>query len=171
MHCVGMCGGLVSALSMSRPSIWWTGLLSYQAGRIAVYSFLGLVAGMAGVMLNQAPWFSGMQQGITIFAGILMMIFGANLAGWLPDPLVRTMSSFSKIIGLQRWIYTASTSRMPMSWLMVCLFNVLLPCAFFYAALSFSLTSHHVVLSTSMLFRFCLCTVPAMLFVPFILKK
>ncbi|MDX8388069.1 MAG: sulfite exporter TauE/SafE family protein [Ghiorsea sp.] len=171
MHCVGMCGGLVTSLSMSRTHIWWSGLMSYQAGRIITYTLLGLIAGMIGMAVTQVPWFAGMQQGLTIFAGILMVIFGLNLAGWLADPLVKVMARFTTLIGLTHWIRVATTSRMPMSWFMVGLFNGLLPCGLVYAGLALSLTSGNIAISASMMFAFGLGTVPAMMFVPVILKS
>jgi len=171
MHCVGMCGGLVTSLSMSRKHIWWTGLMGYQLGRIATYTFLGLIAGMVGLALTHVPWFANIQQGLAVFAGLLMIVFGLNLAGWLADPFVNAMARFSALIGLSRWIQSATTSRMPMSWVMVCLFNGLLPCGLVYAGLAFSLTSGHVFTSAAMMFAFGLGTVPAMMFVPAMLQS
>lgn len=171
MHCVGMCGGLVTTLSMARPHIWWTGLLGYQLGRTATYTFLGLVAGMIGIAITQVSWFAGMQQGMTIAAGILMIVFGLSLAGWLADPFVRLMARFTHIIGLKRWVYAASTSRMPMSWFMVGLFNGLLPCGLVYAGLALSLTAENIALSAGMMFAFGLGTIPAMMLVPIVLKS
>jgi len=171
MHCVGMCGGLVTTLTMSRSKIWWSGLMSYQLGRILTYTFLGLIAGMIGMAITQVPWFSSMQRIMTITAGILMIIFGLNLAGWLPDPFVKLMAIFTKRIGLTHWIHAATSSRMPMSWLMVGLFNGLLPCGLVYAALVLSLTSGSIALSAAMMFAFGLGTVPAMMLVPVVLKN
>lgn len=170
MHCVGMCGGLVTALSMSQPKTWWTGLISYQLGRITTYTFLGLIAGIIGVAITQTPWLSQAQQGLAIVAGVLMIIFGLNLAGWLADPLVNVMTKITSVIGLTRWVQRATTSRMPMSWLMVGLFNGLLPCGLVFAGLALSLTAGNIVLSAGMMFAFGLGTVPAMMFIPIVLK-
>jgi len=171
MHCVGMCGGLVTTLTMSRPKVWWSGLMSYQLGRIFTYTFLGLLAGMVGMAITQVPWFAGMQRGLTIVAGVLMIIFGLNLAGWLPDPFVKMMAKFTRLIGLSRWVQSATSSRMPMSWFMVGLFNGLLPCGLVYAGLALSLTSGNVGLSAAMMLAFGLGTVPAMTLVPIVLKS
>ena len=46
-HCVGMCGGIVGALSVgggNRPSLH----LAYNAGRIASYAAAGALAGTVG---------------------------------------------------------------------------------------------------------------------------
>ncbi len=171
MHCVGMCGGLVTTLTMSRPKIWWSGLMSYQLGRIATYTFLGFIAGMVGMAITQVPWFADMQRGLTWVAGALMIIFGLNLAGCLPDPFVKMMAKFTKIIGLTGWVQSATSSRMPMSWFMVGLFNGLLPCGLVYAGLALSLTSGNIALSAAMMFAFGLGTVPAMTLAPVVLKS
>ncbi len=170
LHCVGMCGGLVSTLSMSQKKVWWAGLFSYQAGRIFTYTFLGLIAGMLGMAITQVAWFSGIQRALTIIAGLLMIIFGLNLAGWVPDPFVQFMSKFSRFIGLTRWVQAATNRRMPMSWFMVGLFNGLLPCGLVYAGLALSLTAGHLGLSAAMMFAFGLGTVPAMMFVPVVMQ-
>jgi len=171
MHCVGMCGGLITALSMSRSRIWWPGLMGYQTGRIVTYTLLGLMIGILGMALAQTTWFSGAQQGLTVLAGILMIVFGLALAGWLPDPLARGMASVTRMIGLSRWIQAASSSRMPMSWFMVGLFNGLLPCGLVYAGLALSLTAGSLALAAAMMFAFGLGTVPAMTIVPWVLKS
>ncbi|MDQ7002995.1 MAG: sulfite exporter TauE/SafE family protein [Ghiorsea sp.] len=171
MHCVGMCGGLVSTLAMSQKRVWWTGLMSYQLGRILTYTFLGLLAGMLGMVITQVSWIADMQRSLTILAGLLMIGFGLSLAGWMPDPFVKFMSKFSRLIGLTGWVYAATNSRMPMSWFMVGLFNGLLPCGLVYAGLALSLTSGSIGLSAAMMLSFGLGTVPAMMFVPIILQS
>jgi len=171
LHCVGMCGGLVTTLAMSQKRTWWTGLISYQMGRILTYTFLGLLAGMMGMVITQVTWFADVQRGLTLFAGSLMILFGLTLAGWIPDPLVKIMSQLSRLVGLSKWIYTATNSRMPMSWFMVGLFNGLLPCGLVYAGLALSLTSGSIGLSAAMMLAFGLGTAPAMMFVPVVLKS
>ncbi len=171
LHCVGMCGGLVTTLAMSQKRTWWSGLISYQLGRILTYTFLGLLAGMMGMVITQVTWFADVQRGLTLFAGSLMILFGFTLAGWLPDPLVKMMSQLSRMIGLSKWIHAATNSRMPMSWFMVGLFNGLLPCGLVYAGLALSLTSGSIGLSAAMMLSFGLGTVPAMMFVPVVLKS
>ena len=49
-HCVGMCGGIVGAVSMHLPQSKSKApfLLSYNAGRILSYTFAGVIAGLVG---------------------------------------------------------------------------------------------------------------------------
>jgi len=68
LHCVGMCGGLISAISISTKKTWWSGLLVYQLGRISTYAMLGLTLGFTGLVLHD---FGGdfIQRLITTLAG------------------------------------------------------------------------------------------------------
>ena len=99
LHCIGMCGGLVSAMCMSRPKIWWPGLVIYQFGRVTTYSLFGLVAGLFGAALGEVGGWP-LLRALAIVAGLLMIVFGLNLAGWLPDPLRRFTALVSQRIGL-----------------------------------------------------------------------
>ncbi len=171
MHCIGMCGGLVGALTMSRPTLWWPGLASYQAGRVITYMILGFVAGLIGAGLHSLNWFEGIQRVIIVFTGIMMIAFGLSLGGWLPDPFSKAVSSLVASLGLSRLIRSASGSDRPANWALVGLANGLLPCGLVYAALAFSLASGGVVESSLMMFAFGLGTVPAMTFVPALVRK
>jgi uncharacterized protein len=55
-HCIGMCGGVVAALAMTRGSQPLASRLAsqlcYNLGRITTYTLLGGVAGLAGSSLN-----------------------------------------------------------------------------------------------------------------------
>ncbi|HXH71420.1 MAG TPA: sulfite exporter TauE/SafE family protein, partial [Mariprofundaceae bacterium] len=53
LHCIGMCGGLVGALALGRPAIWWSGLFIYQLGRVTTYALFGLLVGLVGVSLSE----------------------------------------------------------------------------------------------------------------------
>jgi sulfite exporter TauE/SafE len=92
MHCVGMCGGIIGALSLSLPeeirnnkARLFTFVLSYNVGRITSYSIAGLIAGAVGTSVLQS---AGFDQGHTVlkFVGVAMMIaIGLYLTGWLPQ--------------------------------------------------------------------------------------
>lgn len=169
LHCIGMCGGLISALCMSRPKIWWPGLVIYQVGRVTTYSLFGLAAGLFGAMLgNIGGW--PLLRALAIVAGLLMIIFGLNLAGWLPDPLLRLSALVGKRIGLaalaRKFAQRASLS----GWYVMGLANGLLPCGLVYAALGLAVASASAGAAVLMFF-FGLGTFPAMLFAPALLRK
>lgn len=80
-HCLGMCGGIVSAFGISMQSVskqkrWWL-IGSYHMGRIISYMFLGLIAALLGATLL-APFMSSQMPRILlgfaiIFAALLML--------------------------------------------------------------------------------------------------
>lgn len=83
VHCVGMCGGIVGALSGQAPrqSRAWDLHLSYSAGRIASYAaagaFMGMIGG-AGLMFNQVL---PVQLLLYVLANLLLISLGLYLAG------------------------------------------------------------------------------------------
>ncbi len=56
IHCLGMCGGIVAALSMTSrsgsPRSRISSQIFYNLGRITTYTLLGVVAGLIGSSLN-----------------------------------------------------------------------------------------------------------------------
>lgn len=104
MHCIGMCGGIIGALSLSLPveirnskPRLFTFVLSYNVGRLISYSAAGLIAGAVGTSVLQS---TGFDQGHAILRiiGISMMVaIGLYLTGWLPQ-----LASVEKI-GIPIW--------------------------------------------------------------------
>jgi hypothetical protein len=169
LHCIGMCGGLVSAVSMSRKQVWWSGLLVYQFGRISTYAMLGLLVGFSGAALSA---FGGdqLQRLLAVLAGLLMITFAMNLAGWLPDPLRRLGAWASRKTGLAQLAMRVSKDSRSGSWFALGLVNGLLPCGLVYAALSLALASGNTTQATLMMVAFGLGTIPAMMLIPSALR-
>jgi len=170
LHCIGMCGGLVAALSLSRPAIWWRGLIVYQAGRVATYALLGLLAGLGGMGLVEisGAW---VQRGLAVIAGLAMLFFALNLGGWLPDPLARITAAANRHLGLGKLVRNAAQHARSRGWLLLGMANGLLPCGLVYAALAMAVASADVSDAFLMMLFFGLGTVPAMLLAPLILGK
>jgi len=170
LHCVGMCGGLITAISMSTKKTWWTGLLVYQFGRISTYAILGLILGFTGLALHD---FGGdiIQRLITILAGSLIILFALNLGGWLPDPVQRLSVWVTSKIGLMQLVSNLATHARLRGWYTLGLVNGLLPCGLVYAALALGIATGHAVHASFMMISFGLGTIPAMMFVPSILQK
>ncbi|HKI62378.1 MAG TPA: sulfite exporter TauE/SafE family protein [Mariprofundaceae bacterium] len=169
-HCIGMCGGLVSVLSMSREQVWWSGLLAYQAGRISTYAALGLLVGVSGAALSA---FGGdqVQRLLAVLAGFLMIVFSLNLAGWLPDPLRRLGAWAGRKTGIAQLARRVAGNAGIAGWYSFGLVNGLLPCGLVYAALSLALASGNAASATVMMVGFGLGTVPAMMFVPTVFRR
>ncbi len=85
-HCVGMCGPIVGALAISAapalgPRRSALGQLAYNAGRVTTYAFLGAAMGFAGSFVNVAGRLAGLQDAVSVVAGLLMVAMGLGAAG------------------------------------------------------------------------------------------
>ena len=72
-HCVGMCGPLALSLPLKSENVTnkFFGSLIYNIGRILSYSFLGFIIGMLGTGIKLV----GLQQWLSIFAGVIIIVF------------------------------------------------------------------------------------------------
>lgn len=91
LHCIGMCGGIVSALACSLPTavernpLQRNGyVLLFNLGRILTYSLLGAVVGAGGDALvdrfDPMVW----RRLAAVIAGIGLLLIGGYLGGWVP---------------------------------------------------------------------------------------
>ncbi|HEV8494838.1 MAG TPA: sulfite exporter TauE/SafE family protein, partial [Candidatus Angelobacter sp.] len=81
-HCVGMCGGIMGALSMAVPANAkarrWLILLSYNLGRIFSYASMGAIVGIFAQQITA----SGGAVWLRWLAGLLLIAMGLYLANW-----------------------------------------------------------------------------------------
>lgn len=81
-HCLGMCGGLMGALTLAIPAQQrgrrWRLLLAYNLGRIASYTLAGLLLGSAGWAVAHSPAAALLR----VLAALLLIVMGLYLAGW-----------------------------------------------------------------------------------------
>jgi sulfite exporter TauE/SafE len=91
LHCLGMCGGIVGALTFSLPldtrrdwSRLTLFLLAYNLGRVASYALAGAAFGWLGEALmttGPAAWPHRLLQWL---AALVMVGIGLYIAGWFP---------------------------------------------------------------------------------------
>jgi len=83
VHCVGMCGGIVTALSLSsttrRPALPM--LLAYNFGRIASYALAGAIVGAIGASTILLERFVPAERVLYGLANIMLILLGLYLAG------------------------------------------------------------------------------------------
>ncbi|SIR84706.1 hypothetical protein SAMN05878276_0568 [Aquipseudomonas alcaligenes] len=81
-HCLGMCGGLMGALTLAIPPEQRARrlrlLLAYNLGRILSYATAGLLIGLAGWAVASSP----AAMALRVLAGLLLIAMGLYLAGW-----------------------------------------------------------------------------------------
>lgn len=145
LHCLGMCGPLVMAL----PHSSGFRALIYHASRIFAYGLMGLLIGLFGKGLNLA----GFQQGISIFSGILILLFGLGLlrkkTAWPPF--------FMRLY--QRWMRSTDVG----STALLGLLNGFLPCGMVYVAMAGALAEQEALEGALFMVVFGAGTLPMML--------
>jgi len=83
-HCVGMCGGLVAALTVNAPGQarrQWPIHLAYNLGRVSSYTLAGTLLGAlgsTGFLLNRLL---PVQITFYVLANLLLVLLGLYLAG------------------------------------------------------------------------------------------
>lgn len=137
LHCVQMCGPIVLAYSLPlakaarRPEML-VAHAAYSAGRIATYSALGAIAGVAGGGLNVVSRLGGVANGARICAGLGMIVAAVLISGILPQSglvQIGPVGWFARVVG------RILLSPLPLSKLRLGLVLGLLPCGLVYAAL------------------------------------
>lgn len=162
-HCIGMCGGLMSALSFSipqsQPKRRFQLLLTYNMGRIASYSLIGAIAGWFGYQLSMTSGLASLR----IIAGILLIAMGLYLANWWHG------LTYLERIGALLWkkIQPMGKHLMPVknassAFLLGAIWGWL-PCGLVYTALAYGLAQGSVSASTGVMLAFGLGTLPALL--------
>jgi len=170
MHCIGMCGGIIGALSLSLPeeirnnkARLFTFVLSYNIGRITSYSIAGLIAGAVGTGVLQS---AGFDQGHSVlkYIGVSMMVaIGLYLTGWLPQ-----LASVEKI-GIPVWKRLEPLGRklVPVVSLPRALAYGLvwgwLPCGLVYFVLIWALTAGDAINGALTMLAFGLGTLPTLI--------
>jgi len=161
-HCIGMCGGIVGALSMgaqARISLH----LAYNLGRVTSYATAGAIAGalgQAGVALS-GQW--PLRSALYVLANLMLVALGLYLMG------VTRALAFSERAGQQLWRHLQPLSRrylpartaaqaFPLG-----LLWGWLPCGLVYSALATALTTGSASHGAGLMLVFGVGTLPNLL--------
>jgi hypothetical protein len=155
VHCVGMCGGIVTAFNVvefrSRSSLFLRQLL-FNAGRISSYAVAGAAAGTAGLLLS-------LQNSLYLFANVVLILVGLHLAGFgallrlerLGGPLWRRLQPLAARASATGNPYFAG---LLWGWL---------PCGLVYGALAISVSGGNAFSGSAAMLAFGLGTLPWLL--------
>ncbi len=165
VHCIGMCGGIVGALTVQAPRRRqaWDLHLAYSAGRIASYACAGAVMGMiggAGLIFNQVL---PVQLLLYVLANLVLISLGLYLAG-LGNQLVRLEALGA---GLWRRVQPYSANILPAdnagkAFLLGALWGWL-PCGLVYSLLASAMLSGAAGSGAAVMLAFGLGTLPNLL--------
>lgn len=168
VHCVGMCGGMASALSLplsaaklsSRKKILIQ--FCFGIGRVFGYALAGYLAGsFSWLLLNVTG--SGFAVVLRIMAGVFMIFLGLFLARWwhglskiekLGARLWQTISPAIKTLTPADTISKALSVGLLWGWL---------PCGMVYSMLIFSMGSGSGIQGAGIMLMFGLGTIPAVM--------
>jgi sulfite exporter TauE/SafE len=134
LHCVGMCGGIVTAFSARRGPRWTHSVL-FNLGRVSSYALAGAAAGALGSL----GWYaSGGQSALYVLANVVLIFAGLHLAGlktpmrWMESlgaPLWRRVQPLAARLLQLRTLGGAYRAGLAWGWL---------PCGLVYGALAAS---------------------------------
>ena len=169
-HCLGMCGGIVSALTLGlrddlRRSPWTLGpyLLAYNAGRIGSYVIAGVIAGAVGAGAFGVLPSSSARWAVKLVTGGFMIALGLYLAGWWPG--LQILEKWGGV--LWRRIEPLGRRLLPVDHPLKALsFGLVwgwLPCGMVYAMLAWALASGSATRGAVLMLAFGLGTLPMLL--------
>lgn len=173
-HCIGMCGGIMSALSLAgsssdsrvivstvpRASI--STIILYNTGRIISYTLIGFIFGFISQLAIQSWLASTGLVYLRILAGLLLVLAGLYIADWS-----KLLARFEKI-GVPLWnrLRPISDRLLPVkySWQALALGVIWgwLPCGLIYSTLALAIAQGNAFSSAGVMFAFGLGTFPAL---------
>jgi sulfite exporter TauE/SafE len=167
LHCVGMCGGIIGALTYSLPprvrarKLRLAGYLTaYSAGRISSYALAGGLFGIAGASLVAAFGKAG-HEFLQAAATLLMSAIGLYIGGWFPRlaqiermgvPLWRRLEPLGRRLLPVRSLWQALAYGTIWGWL---------PCGMVYSMLLWSSSRHGAIDGMLAMVAFGFGTLPA----------
>lgn len=170
-HCVGMCGGIMGALSMAIPANAkarrWVILLSYNLGRIFSYALMGALVGIFAQQITA----SGGAVWLRWLAGLLLIAMGLYLANWWRG------LTYLEAGGRYLWAYLQplGKSLMPVdnaakALLLGGLWGWL-PCGLVYSALAYAMAQGDAIGGGLVMLAFGLGTLPTVMATGFIAQQ
>jgi len=169
-HCLGMCGPIVVSLSLNLKG---KGIIIphtlYNLGRVTTYGILGGVMGATGSFTAVTSKIAAFQKGTMIIAGVLIMVMGVAMSGWLPVGKI-FQDYYNPNSAITRGFRALTKKRSVWTYFPLGLLLGLLPCGPVYTALitavragmESSTLSSGALTGAGLMVAFGLGTVPAL---------
>lgn len=165
-HCLGMCGPLVGSLAgaqrergLSLRGIAGAHLL-HHLGRLTSYALIGFVFALVGTTVRLSTTARGVQGGLSLVMGLVMVILALGLLGWLPTR--RFIEGGRLALTIHRATGTLRSATGPAAWLLMGMANGFLPCGPVWAVAAGTAATSPLAGAAAMVL-FGLGTVPALL--------
>jgi hypothetical protein len=170
VHCLGMCGGIVSALTFSLPAAQRNDmgsllpmLLAYNTGRIGGYMMAGALVGGLGAAALSLSSVDGLRHFLQIFAALFMVALGLYLAGiWQGVAKVenagRVLWRRIEPLGRRFMPVNSPSKALPLGFIWGWL-----PCGLVYSVLIWTLSAGSVAKGALLMLAFGLGTLPNLL--------
>jgi uncharacterized protein len=161
VHCLGMCGGIVGAISLSHAGSGapvWPRLLAYNLGRMSSYVVAGALAGLLGALLLGA--LPQGQRVLELLAAVFLVLLGLYLGGWWP-----VLARLERLGGRAwRWIEPLGRRFLPVrragQAFAVGMVWGWLPCGLVYSVLVWALSAGSAANGALLMAAFALGTLP-----------
>ncbi len=170
VHCVGMCGGIVGALSFSVDKKYtpqtkhiFPFLLAYNGGRLLSYTVAGALLGGISMLASNLIYIQNIQLILQVIASLLMLALGFYLAGWwqgitkieyLGGHLWKKIEPFSRKFIPVKCLSHAFYLGIFWGWL---------PCGLVYTLLFWAISSANMLQGSLIMLCFGLGTLPTLL--------
>lgn len=166
-HCIGMCGGIMGALtfsvppSMRQPRRIAGLLLGFNAGRITSYMIVGALVALIGAGLSHA--LDGVAVALRILAAVMLILMALYIANWWKG-LVRV-----EALGSSLWRLVEPVGKRVMPIVKVRQAFALgsiwgwMPCGLIYSMLTWSLSVADPLRGAALMGAFGLGTLPVVL--------
>lgn len=163
-HCVGMCGGIVAAMSWHGGVRQPFGLhLGYNLGRILSYTLAGALAGLVGSAAFLSAHLLPLQQALYLLAQVVLILLGLYLAGLNRAILVLERVGGGLWARLQPRLGRLLPVRSPGQALVAGALWGWLPCGLVYSVLVSALASGGPLAGAGLMLAFGLGTLPNLL--------
>lgn len=161
-HCLAMCGGIISTLSMSSSDSGqpkWSYILAYQLGRITSYTLFGFAAGWIGLTMSEASPLPILKT----LSGILLILMALYISRiWMALSYLEKLGKlfWNRISPFGKKLLPVKTTKQALflgslwGWL---------PCGLVYTSLGYALSLGSATSSALFMLTFGLGTLPATL--------